>query len=512
MDSPYSHELKVAIAAVSAAARLSTLVLSQSQSESQSQPPTTTTTTVTTTQSQISSLSSTAAETGSASGLGVVAKDDLSPVTIGDFAIQALLTSTIHASFPQDRFVGEESADALRSNPVLLERVWGVLQAVEGQLDKERQWRSERAGEVEGREDAEEDNVNKYNHLVTFPTSPEQMCQMIDWCGQGSPSQENNGNGRIWVFDPIDGTENFVKGLLYAINVALLGQNLDTDKGKGSGGNSIDQVLSVVGCPNMASNISFCASDDSLDPSGRGCIVFGVRGHGAYVRTPLLPVGYNGTTAVISASSQQQQQQQQQDDTTTITDNKTATFRLPKLGYPSTHPPLLRSTTARNTSGLAAVHHEIAHRLGMSTAPALVPADAGFNPATAPPSSSKEYTIQPNAVPPSYPGNTLLPWVLRWVLLALGVGNCTWWVYKSRSRLAKIWDHAGAMLLYEEVGGQVSDADGREINWAAGRQMVKNWGIIAAPRAEGVFDKVLQTVKDVVRDVRPDLADGQKGE
>ncbi|PSR78526.1 hypothetical protein BD289DRAFT_376548 [Coniella lustricola] len=404
MDSPYTRELQVAIAAVSAAARLSTLVLTH------------------------------------ASGLGTVAKDDLSPVTVGDFAIQALLTSTIHAAFPQDRFVGEESADALRENPALLDRVWAVLRAIEEQLAQERSMHH--------------DSDKKYNHLVTFPTSPAQMCQMLDWCGQGTPSASSDddddddddatdSNSRIWVFDPIDGTENFVKGLLYAINVAMLCRQ-DTDTGPGAAG-AISQVLSVVGCPNMAGNISFPASDDSLDPSGCGCLLYGVRGHGAYERRPLLPAGYDGTAASLQQT------------------------------YPPSELPWLSSLMNTTTS----------------TTPISNP-------------------IPPSVLAPSYPGSVLLPWVLRWVLLALGVGNATWWIYKSRSRLAKIWDHAGAMLLFEEVGGQVSDADGKPINWAAGRQMVDNWGIVAAPRAEGVFDRVIGTVKQVVREKRPDLVEGRE--
>ncbi|KAF3765994.1 hypothetical protein M406DRAFT_60514 [Cryphonectria parasitica EP155] len=324
MDSPYTQELEVAIAAVQAAARLSSL-------------------------------------------------DDLSPVTVGDFAIQALLTCTIHAAFPDDRFVGEESADALRANPALLHRVWTTLQQA-----------SSGAAAV-----------------VKIPDSPEQMCQMIDWCGTGRPDQA----ARIWVFDPIDGTENFVQGLVYAVNVALLHDG--------------QQALSVVGCPNLSASVAYPASDDSLDPAGEGCILLAVRGHGAFIR--------------------------------------------------GLHNPHLLSTTARNKSGLPTVHQEVAHRLGVE-----------------------------------YPGSTLLPWVLRWVLLALGVGNSTWWVYKSRDRLAKIWDHAGAMLLFEEVGGKVSDVDGRDIDLTADRKMIENYGIVAAPAH--LHASLLTTIQEVLREQRPDLA------
>ena len=50
-------------------------------------------------------------------------KADDSPVTIADFAAQALLISAIHSVYPDDAFLGEESADALRSNDALADRV-----------------------------------------------------------------------------------------------------------------------------------------------------------------------------------------------------------------------------------------------------------------------------------------------------------------------------------------------------------------------------------------------------
>lgn len=373
MDSPYTKELKLAIAAVQAASTLSALVLSQAQAQAAQDAQ---------------------GDRPSQQELGTVSKDDLSPVTIADFAIQALLTSTLHAALPDDKFVGEESADALRANPALLERVWQALQAI--------------------RVDSTAVPSN-----VTFPDSPERMCELIDWCGEGLP----HATGRVWVFDPIDGTENFVQGLVYAVNVALLVDSV--------------QTLSVVGCPNMSMDVSYPAGDSSLDPAGEGCILLAVRGHGAWVRK------LRGDVEEVEIKQ---------------IPRHAATEALGDL----------RSVSAINTSGLSAVHGEVAGRLGVE-----------------------------------FPGCVLLPWVIRWVLLALGVGNATWWVYRSRSRLAKIWDHAGAMLLFEEVGGRISDVDGEPISMVAGRKMIANFGIVAAPAA--LHAKVLETVRDVLAKEAPEL-------
>lgn len=96
-----------------------------------------------------------------------------------------------------------------------------------------------------------------------------------------------------------------------------------------------------------------------------------------------------------------------------------------------------------------------------------------------------------------YPGCDLLPWVLRWAMLAMGIGNAIVWVYKRLDRYAKVWDHAGAMLLFEEAGGKVTDIRGNEIDFLAGRKMIKNYGFVAAPGH--LHGRVLEAVHTVLR-------------
>jgi len=45
-----------------------------------------------------------------------------------------------------------------------------------------------------------------------------------------------------------------------------------------------------------------------------------------------------------------------------------------------------------------------------------------------------------------FPKPNVFPWAVRYVLLALGLGNASFWAYKSRTKFAQIGDHAGAML------------------------------------------------------------------
>lgn len=127
---------------------------------------------------------------------GTLEKQDKSPVTVADFASQALICDTLSQHFPDDPIVGEEDSAELRqdaSRPIL-ERVLAEL-----------------AGELDGEE---------------------RVLASIDRGGSQAKS------GRRWTLDPIDGTKGFLRGGQYAVAIALL----------------VDGVIEVgvVACPNLA--------------------------------------------------------------------------------------------------------------------------------------------------------------------------------------------------------------------------------------------------------------------
>ncbi|KAM0471454.1 hypothetical protein ACHAPX_009367 [Trichoderma viride] len=63
-----------------------------------------------------------------------------------------------------------------------------------------------------------------------------------------------------------------------------------------------------------------------------------------------------------------------------------------------------------------------------------------------------------------------------------------------------VWDHAGSQLVYTERGGKITDLDGKEIDFGAGKTLAANWGIVAAP--EVVHERILRLVQEwVARDV-----------
>jgi 3'(2'), 5'-bisphosphate nucleotidase len=148
-------------------------------------------------------------------------KDDLSPVTVADYALQAIISHKLLEAFPDDPLVAEEGSAAL-STPQERGTLESVVDYVRRQLPA-----------------ADEDDV----------------CGWINR-GEGTP------HSRYWVLDPIDGTKGFLRGGQYAVALALI------ENGQ--------VVLGALGCPNL---------DHDLQPviGGAGSAVIGVRGQGCWL-------------------------------------------------------------------------------------------------------------------------------------------------------------------------------------------------------------------------------------
>ncbi len=125
-------------------------------------------------------------------------KDDRSPVTVADFAAQALIGNLLNESFPEDPLIGEEDST--------------VLQTPEERPTLER--------------------ITEFVNRFTSGATPEKVCQWID---RGSAESAP----RYWTLDPIDGTKGFLRGDQYAVAFALVEDG---------------QVqVGVLGCPNLDS-------------------------------------------------------------------------------------------------------------------------------------------------------------------------------------------------------------------------------------------------------------------
>jgi 3'(2'), 5'-bisphosphate nucleotidase len=151
-----------------------------------------------------------------------VAKDDRSPVTLADLAIQVVVSHRLAEYLPGDALLGEESSDILRANPELAR---GVLE-----------------------------RVNSY--------VPGLDAAAIERCLDRGDAA-STARGRTWVLDPIDGTKGFLRGDHYAVALALVVDGT--------------VVLGFLGCPNL--------EFEPGNPMGpRGVLFSAVRGRGATVR------------------------------------------------------------------------------------------------------------------------------------------------------------------------------------------------------------------------------------
>lgn len=132
-------------------------------------------------------------------------KEDKSPVTVADFGAQAVIISEVHKHFPDDKIVGEEASDELKTSPNLAAEVMKLVKQFAP--DDER---------FKGEDDQVIANI----------------CESIDL-----GSFEGSAKGREWALDPVDGTKGFLRGGQYAVCLGLI---VDAQVKVG-----------VIGCPNL---------------------------------------------------------------------------------------------------------------------------------------------------------------------------------------------------------------------------------------------------------------------
>jgi len=128
-------------------------------------------------------------------------KKDRSPVTVADYASQAVVCAHLSQGFPGDPIIAEENADQLRQNEQAALRD-AVADAVSTGL-----------GRRVGHE------------------------QAMDWIDRGGAGGDVTSPSRFWTLDPIDGTKGFLRRQQYAVALALV------ENGQ--------VVLGVLGCPNL---------------------------------------------------------------------------------------------------------------------------------------------------------------------------------------------------------------------------------------------------------------------
>jgi len=201
-----------------------------------------------------------------AAAAGSVSKNDNSPVTIADFAVQALVLHALSEAFPGDKFIAEEDSELLRADAGIRDGVLAALRAA----------------------------------APTVPWTADSLYATVDLGNHDGPAP------RTWVLDPVDGTKGFMRGEHFCIALALLVGGKPT--------------LGVLGCPNLhlknvleptlidgstGSNdpraLSFVGATTEF-PTGDGAphvahspaagsVFFAVAGRGAHARSLAMPLG-----------------------------------------------------------------------------------------------------------------------------------------------------------------------------------------------------------------------------
>ncbi len=161
---------------------------------------------------------------------GALTKDDRSPVTVADFAVQALIAYRLADYAPSATLIGEEQADALRG--------------------------SENAGTLR--------QIAAFLQSSIPSVTADEVCSLIDRGGGTPPAT-------FWTLDPIDGTKGFLRREQYAVALALL------QDGK--------VELGVLGCPELSLPAVGSNAVNSMGKGmgkGNGTIAAAARGSGSW--------------------------------------------------------------------------------------------------------------------------------------------------------------------------------------------------------------------------------------
>lgn len=84
----------------------------------------------------------------------------------------------------------------------------------------------------------------------------------------------------------------------------------------------------------------------------------------------------------------------------------------------------------------------------------------------------------------------------KYASIARGAGDIYLRLPVRKDYQEKIWDHAAGDLIVREAGGEVTDAEGKRLNFGRGRTLADNKGVVAAPKQ--VHEQVLKAVMEVL--------------
>jgi 3'(2'), 5'-bisphosphate nucleotidase len=288
-------------------------------------------------------------------------KDDRSPVTVADFAAQAIVGRTLREAFGDEVvLVAEEVSTFLREEEHGA-HLDATLAAVRG---------------------------------IWPDITAEQMLAEID-VGAGDTHHR-----AFWTLDPIDGTKGFLRGQQYAIALAYIEHG--------------EPTLGVMGCPNLPRD--FSRPLDETDP--RGAVYFAVKGQGLY-ETPA-------------------DESHDADDP----------LHIQRPGRERSEPVSICMSVEKAHSNFDDTDRIIEHL------------------------ASKGWTIGDPARIDSQ---------AKYAVVARGQADAYLRMPTKKDYTERIWDHAAGAVVAGEAGCFATDIHGRALDFAHGRGLEKNRGILCAP-------------------------------
>lgn len=169
---------------------------------------------------------------------GTHTKEDKLPVTVGDYAAQALINHAINLNFPTDEIVGEEDSDDLKKDTEEATKLSSTILELLESVQLKTSGSASKIGELK-----DLDSIYKSIDLG---------------------NSQGGSKGRFWALDPIDGTKGFLRGDQFAVCLALIEDG--------------EVVLGVIGCPNLPANIE----SNEVQSGTRGGLFSAVKGVGSF--------------------------------------------------------------------------------------------------------------------------------------------------------------------------------------------------------------------------------------
>ncbi|KAM9962223.1 hypothetical protein ACTFIW_003427 [Dictyostelium discoideum] len=150
-------------------------------------------------------------------------KKDQSPVTVGDYTVQALVINELLKGLDEEYpIIAEEDSKTLSSQ-----------------------------------KDVESKVLSFFNRYSNESFEESQLSSLLD---KGNKKKNLNSSNRWWTLDPIDGTLGFLRKDQYAVALALMEDN--------------KPILGILGCPNLP------VSKGSTE---KGCIFVGLKNKGSFM-------------------------------------------------------------------------------------------------------------------------------------------------------------------------------------------------------------------------------------